>query len=133
MKRLELIPELGQPQITIAVYNFPDKTGQRKPNTKFSQLSTAVTQGPEVWVINGLKAVGGHNPWFIVLEREGLDALIKENKRFSFMILPGQRHGFGSMSEYFFWLKADFFSKHFLDKKDFSVDMNIINQDIPQN
>ena len=30
MKRLELIPELGQPQITIAVYNFPDKTGQRK-------------------------------------------------------------------------------------------------------
>ena len=62
-----------------------------------------------------------------------VDALIKENKRFSFMILPGQRHGFGSMSEYFFWLKADFFSKHFLDKKDFSVDMNIINQDIPQN
>ena len=80
MKRLELIPELGQPQITIAVYNFPDKTGQRKPNTKFSQLSTAVTQGPEVWVINGLKAVGGHNPWFIVLEREGLDALIKERQ-----------------------------------------------------
>ena len=78
MKRLELIPELGQPQITIAVYNFPDKTGQRKPNTKFSQLSTAVTQGPEVWVINALKAVGGHDPWFIVLEREGLDSLVKE-------------------------------------------------------
>ena len=80
MKRLELIPELGQPQITIAVYNFPDKTGQRKPNTKFSQLSTAVTQGPEVWVINGFRAVGGHNPWFIVLEREGLDNLIKERQ-----------------------------------------------------
>ena len=80
MKRLELIPELGQPQITIAVYNFPDKTGQRKPNTKFSQLSTAVTQGPEVWVINALKSVGGNDPWFIVLEREGLDALIKERQ-----------------------------------------------------
>ena len=63
IKRLELIPELGQPQITIAVYNFPDRTGQRKPNSKFSQLSTAVTQGPEVWVINGLKAVGGSDPW----------------------------------------------------------------------
>ena len=62
-----------------------------------------------------------------------VDALIKENKRFSFMILPGQRHGFGTMSEYFFWLKADYFSKHFLGKNDFSVDMNIINQDIPQN
>ena len=80
IKRLELIPELGQPQITIAVYNFPDRTGQRKPNTKFSQLSTAVTQGPEVWVINGLKAVGGNDPWFIVLEREGLDSLVKERQ-----------------------------------------------------
>lgn len=80
MKRLEKIPELGQAQITIAVYNFPDRTGQRKPNSKFSQLSTAVTQGPEVWVINGLKAVGGSDPWFIVLEREGLDALIKERQ-----------------------------------------------------
>ena len=80
MKRLEKIPELGQPKITIAVYSFPDKTGQRKPNTKFSQLSTAVTQGPEVWVINGLRAVGGHEPWFIVLERDGLDNLIKERQ-----------------------------------------------------
>jgi len=80
MKRLELIPELGQAQITVAVYSFPDRTGQRKPNTKFSQLSTAVTQGPETWVINGLKAVGGHNPWFIVLERQGLDSLIKERQ-----------------------------------------------------
>ena len=58
---MEKIPELGQAQITIAVYNFPDRTGQRKPNEKFSQLSTAVTQGTEVWVINGLKAVGGRS------------------------------------------------------------------------
>jgi len=80
IKRLQDIPELGQAQITIAVYNFPDRTGQRKPNTKFSQLSTAVTQGPEAWVINGLKAVGGNDPWFIVLERQGLDAIIKERQ-----------------------------------------------------
>ena len=77
IKRLQNIPELGQAQITIAVYNFPDRTGQRKPNTKFSQLSTAVTQGPEAWVIQALKAVGGNDPWFIVLERQGLDAIIK--------------------------------------------------------
>ena len=30
-------------------------TGQRKPSTKFSQLSTAVTQGSDVFVINALK------------------------------------------------------------------------------
>ena len=79
MKRLKLIPELGQPQITIAVYNFPDKTGQRKPSTKFSQLSTAVTQGSDVFVINALKAVGD-GTWFQVVERNGLDNLVKERQ-----------------------------------------------------
>ena len=81
MKRLEKIPALGQPQITIAVYDFKDQTGQRKPSEKFSQLSTAVTQGPQSWVINALKSVGGRqDPWFIVLEREGLDNLVKERQ-----------------------------------------------------
>ena len=82
IKRLQNVPALGQPPITIAVYNFPDRTGQRKPNTKFSQLSTAVTQGPEAWVIQALKAVGHDSgePWFIVLERQGLDAIIKERQ-----------------------------------------------------
>ena len=79
MKRLELIPELGQPQITIAVYNFPDKTGQRKPNTKFSQLSTAVTQGPDVWVIAALKAVS-QGDFFKVVERKSLSNLVKERQ-----------------------------------------------------
>ena len=45
---LAQIPTLDQQKITIAVYSFPDLTGQRKPNTKFSQLSTAVPQGSEV-------------------------------------------------------------------------------------
>jgi len=77
---LEAIPELkGQPMITIAVYSFPDWTGQRKPNTKFSQLSTAVSQGADTWVIAALKAVG-KGTWFKVVERKGLDSLIKERQ-----------------------------------------------------
>tara|TARA_B100000900_G_C20485260_1_gene677195 strand:+ start:148 stop:999 length:852 start_codon:yes stop_codon:yes gene_type:complete len=79
VESLYAIPKLNQPKITIAVYNFPDRTGQRKPNTKFSQLSTAVTQGAEVWVISALKAVGG-GEWFKVVERQGLDSLIKERQ-----------------------------------------------------
>ena len=75
---LEAIPELKeQPKITIAVYNFPDLTGQRKPSTKFSQLSMAVSQGADTWVIAALKAVG-KGTWFKVVERKGLDSLIKE-------------------------------------------------------
>ena len=77
---LKEIPKLdNQPQITIAVYEFSDQTGQRKPSTKFSQLSTAVTQGPDVWVISALKAVS-EGDWFKVVERKGLNNLIKERQ-----------------------------------------------------
>ena len=80
IERLKEIPDLdNQPQITIAVYNFTDQTGQRKPNPNFSQLSTAVTQGPDVWVIAALKEVGNGN-WFKVVERKGLNNLIKERQ-----------------------------------------------------
>jgi dipeptidyl-peptidase 4 len=42
------------------------------------------------------------------------NALIKANKRFDFIILPGQRHGFGDMTEYFFWRMGDYFVQHLL-------------------
>jgi curli production assembly/transport component CsgG len=54
-KKFDSIEMLDGPPMTIAVYTFQDKTGQRKPNDKFSSLSSAVTQGAEVWVINALK------------------------------------------------------------------------------
>src|SRR6056300_190730 len=73
------MPQLDGPKITIAVYSFADKTGQRKPNDKFSQLSSAVTQGSEVWVINALQKAGG-GTWFTVVERVGLDNLVKERQ-----------------------------------------------------
>jgi len=79
-EKLRAIPKLdGQPKITIAVYRFSDLTGQRKPSTKFSQLSTAVTQGGSTFVIDALKEVS-NGDWFQVLEREGLDNLIKERQ-----------------------------------------------------
>jgi len=77
---LKAIPDLdGQPKIPIAVYRFTDLTGQRKPSTKFSQLSTAVTQGSDTYVIAALKAVSGGD-WFQVVERNGLANLVKERQ-----------------------------------------------------
>ncbi|OUW61437.1 MAG: hypothetical protein CBD63_01685 [Candidatus Pelagibacter sp. TMED203] len=76
---LMAVPELDQPVITIAVYKFPDRTGQRKPSTRFSQLSTAVSQAPETYLIDALKSVG-KGKWFKVVERQGLDSLIKERQ-----------------------------------------------------
>ena len=60
------------------------------------------------------------------------NALIKANKRFKFMVMPGQRHGFGKMTEYSFWLRADHFSKYFLGKDAPSVDIKGMNRDKPK-
>lgn len=76
---IDMHPQLDGEKITIAVYTFQDKTGQRKASDKFSQLSSAVTQGAEVWVINALKQLGG-GTWFTVVERVGLDNLVKERQ-----------------------------------------------------
>lgn len=78
-QKFQEIPPLDGPRITIAVYSFTDKTGQRKPNDKFSSLSSAVTQGAESWVIQALQEVG-NGTWFQVVERVGLDNLVKERQ-----------------------------------------------------
>lgn len=65
--------------ITIAVYGFTDKTGQRKSLPNIASLSSAVTQGAESYLIKALQDVGDAK-WFIVLERVGLDNLIKERQ-----------------------------------------------------
>ena len=66
----------GNPvKVTVAVYSFPDVTGQRKQ----VGLSTAVSQGADVWVIQALMAVN-NGGWFTVVERANLDALVKERQ-----------------------------------------------------
>lgn len=59
--------------------------------------------------------------------------LIKANKRFKFMVMPGQRHGFGSMTEYSFWLRADHFSKYLLGEEVTNTDILFMNMDKPMN
>jgi curli production assembly/transport component CsgG len=66
----------GNPvKITVAIYKFPDVTGQRKQ----TGLSTAVSQGADVWVIQALMAVG-KGSWFTVVERASLDNVVKERQ-----------------------------------------------------
>ena len=66
----------GNPvKITVAVYKFPDVTGQRKQ----TGLSTAVSQGADVWVIQALMAVS-KGDWFTVVERASLDNVVKERQ-----------------------------------------------------
>jgi curli production assembly/transport component CsgG len=73
------LPPPADGPIVAAVYGFADKTGQRKPSERLANISFAVTQGAEAWVINALQEVGG-GKWFKVVERVGLDNLIKERQ-----------------------------------------------------
>ena len=63
----------------VAVYKFPDLTGQRKSSDNLASFSTAVTQGAEHMLIEALRDAGRGN-WFVVVERTGLDRLTRERQ-----------------------------------------------------
>ncbi|WP_406858541.1 CsgG/HfaB family protein [Alsobacter sp. KACC 23698] len=66
-------------RIDVAVYNFPDLTGQNKPNDVVAEYSRAVTQGGAAFVIDALRHAGGGG-WFNVIERGGLTNLLQERQ-----------------------------------------------------
>ena len=66
-------------KVPIAVYSFIDMTGQRKPGDGVALISMAVTQGAHVWLLQSLKRAGD-GEWFMVVERIGLDNLLKERQ-----------------------------------------------------
>jgi curli production assembly/transport component CsgG len=74
---LAKLPELDGPPMTVAVYGFKDLTGQKKSSTNLALFSSAVTQGSEVFLIKSLQ---DSKKWFRVVERVGLDNLIKERQ-----------------------------------------------------
>lgn len=76
-KEFDTLPPPNGRKVTVAVYSFQDKTGQRKPTPGIASLSTAVTQGAEVFLIKALQDVG-QGQWFEVVERANIDNLVKE-------------------------------------------------------
>lgn len=63
----------------VAVYRFEDLTGARKHRDNLADFSTAVTQGASAFVIDALKTAG-KGTWFRVVDRGGLDNLVKERQ-----------------------------------------------------
>ena len=72
-------PPANMQPITVALYSFTDKTGQRRPQQNIASLSTAVTQGSETFLIKALSDVG-QGRWFKVVERVGIDGLTRERQ-----------------------------------------------------
>ena len=78
-KQLNALPPIEGNKITIAVYSFADKTGQRKTVDAYASFSSAVTQGADSWLIDSFR-LAGSGKWFQVVERASLDNLIKERQ-----------------------------------------------------
>lgn len=78
-KVFEAVPAPEGPPVIVAVYGFKDVTGQRKPSATLSQFSSAVTQGADAYLIKSLHDIGNRQ-WFTVVERVGLDNLLKERQ-----------------------------------------------------
>jgi len=57
------------------------------------------------------------------------EALIRANKRFDFFVFPGQRHGYGNMADYWFWLRAEYFAEHLLGARRTDADIEEINNE----
>lgn len=75
----KILRDLPPPRqrVAVAVYNYADQTGQRKALDNGSTLSTAVTQGSTSMLIKALQDAG-EGAWFMVVEREKLNNLLKE-------------------------------------------------------
>lgn len=66
-------------QLDVTVYNFPDLTGQNKPNDNFAEFSRALTQGGSAILIDVLTKAG-KGAWFNVVERNDLQPLLQERQ-----------------------------------------------------
>jgi curli production assembly/transport component CsgG len=77
---LTLLPTPAR-KIDVAVYDFPDLTGQHKSTTgqNYASLSRAVTQGGGDILIDVLREAG-LGTWFDVVERKRLQPLLQERQ-----------------------------------------------------
>ncbi len=75
---LRELPPAAQP-ITVAVYDYQDLTGQYEFSDRVQTLSRAVTQGAVAILIKALQDAGS-GAWFTVVERDGLENLLRERQ-----------------------------------------------------
>lgn len=76
--QLEKLPAPSAP-IYVAVYEFPDLTGQNKPNSDFAEYSRAVTQGGDAILVDVLEEAGNRK-WFKLVERRGVNNVLRERQ-----------------------------------------------------
>jgi dipeptidyl-peptidase-4 len=61
------------------------------------------------------------------------DALIKANKRFDFLIIPGKRHAYTDAGPYINQRRAEYFCRYLLGKTEEDADIVELNREQQQN
>ncbi|WP_093012385.1 CsgG/HfaB family protein [Roseivivax halotolerans] len=74
--KLERLPPPAR-ALDVAVYAFPDLTGQNEPTDDYAELSRAVTQGGAD-ILTDVLTAAGKGEWFNVIERARVDNLLRE-------------------------------------------------------
>jgi len=115
---LELPPAENKP--IVAVYKFLDMTGQRKDVASGQSFSTAVTQGGVELLIDALKTAGG-GTWFRVVERQGLDHLVRERQ----IIRSGREEAAKALGEEALKLKPMLFAGMIIEGGIIGYDTNV--------
>ena len=103
------VHDLAADPDTLVVVNCAGRTrsiigAQSLINAGIPNKVVALKNGTMGWHLAGLELERGQTR--AAAAPDG-DALIKANKRFDMFIMPGQRHGYGPMNDYFFWLRAE--------------------------
>lgn len=75
---LNKLPPPKRP-LDVAIYAFPDLTGQNKENDNFAEFSHALTQGAAD-ILTDVASKAGKGKWFNVVERAGLQSLLQERQ-----------------------------------------------------
>ncbi|HXR97332.1 MAG TPA: DPP IV N-terminal domain-containing protein [Terriglobales bacterium] len=60
------------------------------------------------------------------------NALIRANKRFDMVVLPGERHAYSSDTDYFFWRKADYFCQYLLGDAPHDAEMSELQREVAE-
>ena len=89
-----------------------DKNSELAKNLKGHLLLTTGDMDDNVHMANTMRLV---------------DALIKAHKRFDQFVLPGVRHSYMPVQDYFFWVRADYFCRWLLGDFDQRVDMTEVD------
>src|SRR5579862_5081053 len=84
---LDKLPPPKQP-LDVAIYAFPDLTGQNKENDNSAEFSHALTQGGAD-ILADVATKAGNGKWFNVVERHGLQSLLQERQ-----IIQNTRYAF---------------------------------------